>query len=76
MQTANTYTFSVPLDAEKIAIRKAVEARYGVRVLAVRVIRGAGKMVQRGRITGQRNRWKKAMVELAPGQSIDVTTSA
>lgn len=75
IQETSTYTFNVPIDAEKIAIRKAIEARYSVKVSAVRTIRGAGKKVSRGRISGQRNRWKKAMVELAPGQTLDLSAS-
>jgi large subunit ribosomal protein L23 len=69
----NTYTFNVPIAAEKVAIRKAIEARYGVKVVAVRTIRGAGKVVRRGRIEGRRNAWKKALVELKPGSSIDLS---
>ncbi len=69
----NTYTFNVPISAEKVAIRKAIEARYGVKVVAVRTVRGPGKVVRRGRIEGRRNAWKKALVELKPGSSIDLT---
>lgn len=69
----NVYTFNVPISAEKVAIRKAIEARYGVKVVAVRTIRGAGKVVRRGRIEGRRNAWKKALVELKPGSSIDLS---
>lgn len=73
VQSANTYTFNVPLSAEKVAIRKAIEARYGVKVVAVRTLRGAGKVVRRGRIEGRRAAWKKALVELKPGSSIDLS---
>ncbi len=73
VQEGSTYTFNVPVSAEKIAIRKAIEARYGVKVVAVRTVRGAGKVVTRGRIIGRRNAWKKAMVELKAGQTIDLS---
>ncbi len=69
----NTYTFNVPIAAEKVAIRKAIEARYGVKVVAVRTVRGPGKVVRRGRIEGRRSAWKKALVELKPGSSIDLS---
>lgn len=70
---SNTYTFNVPVSAEKVAIRKAIEARYGVKVVAVRTVRGAGKIVRRGRVEGRRAAWKKALVELKPGSSIDLS---
>mgnify|MGYP000243375831 CR=1 FL=1 len=70
---SNTYTFNVPLSAEKVAIRKAIEARYGVKVVAVRTVRGPGKTVRRGRVEGRRSDWKKALVELKPGSSIDLS---
>ncbi len=75
-QSGNVYTFDVPVDAEKIAIKKAIEALYNVRVLSVHTVRGIGKVVHRGRVTGTRNNWKKALVKVAPGQTIDIYTSA
>lgn len=64
------YVFDVPVTANKVEIRKAVEAQYKVSVTDVRTIRGIGKPILRGRIAGRRNRWKKAMVELKKGQII------
>ena len=67
-------TFKVALDATKPQIRAAVEGLFGVKVLAVNTIVVKGKSKQfRGR-PGQRSDWKKAMVRLAEGQSIDLTT--
>jgi large subunit ribosomal protein L23 len=60
------------VDATKIEIRKAVEALYKVNVVAVRTVRNLGKIVRRGRISGQRNRSKKAFVTLKAGQKIDL----
>lgn len=68
----NVYVFDVACDAEKIAIKKAVEALYSVKVVAVRTIRGLGKPVRRGRRASARSDWKKALVTLAPGQKIDL----
>ncbi len=67
-----TYVFDVAPTAEKIAIKKAVESLYNVKVASVRTIRHAGKPVSRGRRLSARVAWKKAIVTLAPGQKIDV----
>jgi large subunit ribosomal protein L23 len=67
-------TFKVAVDATKPQIKAAVEGLFGVKVLAVNTIVVKGKSKQfRGR-PGQRSDWKKAMVRLAEGQSIDLTT--
>lgn len=69
------YVFDVPVTANKVEIRKAVERQYHVNVIAVRTIRGLGKFVRRGPAAGRigrRNRWKKAMVELKKGQTINL----
>lgn len=66
--------FRVPLDATKPQIRKAVELVFGVKVTAVNTMRRAGKWQRfRGR-RGQRSDVKNAIVTLAEGQTIDVTT--
>ena len=67
-----TYVFNVPVDAEKVSIKKAVEGLYKVKVEAVRTIRGNGKPVNRGKYPGTRRRWKKALVTLVKGQTIDI----
>ena len=70
----NQVTFKVSLDASKPEIKAAVEGLFGVTVLAVNTIRVQGKTKMfRGR-PGQRSDFKKAIVTLAQGQSIDVTT--
>ena|SRR5689334_17638801 len=63
--------FEVALDANKIEIRRAVEELFKVRVVDVRtaVVRGKEKRV--GRYSGRRSNWKKAMVTLAEGQTIE-----
>ena len=70
----NQVVFKVALDATKPEIKAAVEGLFGVKVLAVNtlVVKGKAKRF-RGR-PGQRSDWKKAMVRLAEGQSIDLTT--
>ncbi len=67
-------TFRVAIGATKPAIKAAVEGLFNVQVLAVNTIRVQGKKkLFRGR-PGQRSDFKKAMVTLAEGQTIDVTT--
>jgi len=70
----NQVTFKVPLNASKPEIKAAIEGVFGVKVTAVNTLVAKGKVKRfRGRI-GVRNDVKKAIVTLAEGQSIDVTT--
>ena len=70
----NQVVFRVRLDATKPEIKKAVEGLFKVKVVAVNTIRQKGKLKQfRGR-PFHRSDYKKAIVTLAEGQSIDVTT--
>jgi len=64
------YVFDVPLSANKIEVRKAVEAMYHVHVISVRTQRGIGKVMQRGKVSGRRSAWKKALVQLKNGETI------
>ncbi len=67
-------TFRVAIDATKPEIRTAVENLFKVKVTAVNTVRMKGKVKRfRGQL-GTRPDWKKAIVSLADGQSIDVTT--
>jgi len=68
----NKYLFVVKVEANKIEIAKAVRAAYGVKPVKVNLIKMRGKHVTRGRITGQRRAWKKAIVTLAPGETIKI----
>lgn len=70
----NQVTFRVPLDATKPEIKAAIEKLFKVKVKAVNTIRTMGKQKRfRGHL-GQRSDGKKAIVSLAEGQTIDVTT--
>ena len=66
--------FKVPLTATKPDIKQAVEGLFGVTVLAVNTIVVKGKTKRFKGRPGIRSDWKKAMVKLAEGQSIDLTT--
>jgi large subunit ribosomal protein L23 len=70
----NQVTFRVSLDATKRDVKQAVESLFDVKVTAVNTIRVMGKTKRaRGRV-GQRSDYKKAIVTLAEGSRIDVTT--
>ena len=70
----NQVVFRVAMDATKPQIAKAVEALFKVKVLAVNTVRAKGKPKSwRGR-RYERSDMKKAIVTLAEGQTIDITT--
>ncbi len=70
----NQVIFRVALDATKRQVKAAVEGLFDVKVAAVNTIRVQGKTKRfRGRI-GRRSDYKKAIVTLAEGSRIDVTT--
>ena len=70
----NQVVFRVALDASKPEIKAAIEGLFGVKVKAVNTLRQNGKRkVFRGR-KGRRSDYKKAMITLEEGQTIDVTT--
>nr|WP_111399869.1 50S ribosomal protein L23 [Humitalea rosea] len=66
--------FRVPLEASKPEIKAAVEGLFGVTVLAVNTLVVKGKSKRFKGRPGQRSDWKKAMIRLEAGQSIDLTT--
>lgn len=67
----NQILFQVALDANKIDVRRAVEKIYDVRVKAVQTQVMKGKLKRLGRNIGRRPKWKKAIVTLVEGSSID-----
>jgi len=69
---ANKYTFRVHERAHKTQIRQAVEEIFGVRVLEVRTMSVKSKPKRRGLSYGKTRRWKKAVVELHPEDSIEL----
>ena len=68
---ANKYAFRVLPQATKGQIATAVEEIFGVTVKEVRTMRMQGKMKRMGRNTGRRASWKKAIVTLAEGDTVD-----
>lgn len=67
------YTFKVAIDSNKIQIRRAVEAAFDVKVVKVNTVRVKGKRKRlRMREQGKRPDWKKAVVTLQEGQTINL----
>ena len=70
----NQFTFRVARDSTKVEIKKGIEELFGVTVTKVNTINMRGKLKRfRGRL-GRRAAYKKAIVTIAEGQSLDITT--
>lgn len=67
----NAFHFRVPLDANKVEIRQAVESLFEVKVLSVNTLRVSPKRKRRGYSVGFTRKWKKAMVTLREGDTIE-----
>ena len=65
------YTFEVDRRANKHLVKEAVEAAFSVEVTAVNIMNVRGKSRRMGRRVGRTRDWKKAVVTLKPGQSIE-----
>lgn len=70
----NQVVFKVTLKATKSEIKEAVEALFGVKVTAVNTTTRKGKVKRFKGVVGRQSDVKKAIVTLAEGQSIDVST--
>lgn len=70
-ETLNQVSFEVAPKANRIEIKKAVEKIFKVGVEDVRTVNVKGKIKQRGKIVGKRKDWKKAIVTLVPGSTIE-----
>jgi large subunit ribosomal protein L23 len=67
----NKYTFRVAPGANKIEIRRAVEVMFKVHVTDVKVMNFMGKVRRMGMFSGRRASWRKAIVRVKPGESIE-----
>jgi large subunit ribosomal protein L23 len=72
MGVINKYIFEVDYNCNKIEVAKAIEATYGIKPVKVNMIKLAGKVVRRGRVEGRRKNWKKAIVTLPAGKTIQI----
>lgn len=68
----NKYIFRVTREATKKQVEKAIEALYQVKVMSVRTINVGGKKRMRGRVEGRTASYKKAIVTVKEGESIDL----
>jgi len=68
----NQYYFEVAPEANKLEVKQAVEHYFGVKVTQVRTMNYRGKVKRMGRFAGKRADWKKAVVTLAEGDTIDL----
>jgi large subunit ribosomal protein L23 len=73
LAAADRYTFRVHADAHKTHVRQAVEALFDVHVVEVRTLSVKSKPKRRGSTPKGRTRtWKKAIVQVRPGESIPI----
>lgn len=72
MQEYNRYTFEVAKDANKIEIAKAVEEIFGVKVKKVNTVNVKPKKKRVRYVAGLTRTWKKAIVTLAEGDTIEL----
>ncbi|HJF65151.1 50S ribosomal protein L23 [Slackia equolifaciens] len=72
MMEKNTYTFEVAKDSNKVEIRQAVEAIFNVKVVRVNTINVKSKPKRVRYQLGRTRTWKKAMVTLAAGDTIEL----
>jgi large subunit ribosomal protein L23 len=70
-ESTNQVLFKVRPEANKVEVKKAVEALFKVKVEKVRMARYLGKVRRVGRNMGRRAEWKKAYVTLREGDKID-----
>ena len=66
------YTFQVHKNAHKTQIRQAIEQLFDVKVRDVRTVSVKSKPKRRGIYAGRTRTWKKAIVQLAPGDTIPI----
>ena len=71
-QERGEYTFRVASDATKTTIRSAIEQLFGVKVTGVWTSNQRGKARRVGQHVGRRPHWKKAVVKLRDGDTIDI----
>jgi large subunit ribosomal protein L23 len=70
-ETSNVVALAVDPRASKYDVQRAVEALFDVKVVSVRTMRMAPKSRRVGKNEGRKPEWKKALVQLAEGQSIE-----
>lgn len=75
-ESANKVGFLVNRDANRIEVKRAVEAALNVKVAKVNILNIMGKTKRLGRFSGKRSDWKKAIVTLKEGEKLELYESA
>ena len=75
-ERTNTVGFVVHPEANRVQIKRAVEALLKVKVEKVNVLNMPGKLKRLGRFSGRRSDWKKAFVTLKKGEKLEMYESA
>lgn len=74
IESHNRYTFKVDRSANKVEIKKAIEAIFNVNVISINTLNVKPKPKKTGKYEGYTQAYKKAVVQLAEGQKIDAFT--
>jgi large subunit ribosomal protein L23 len=72
LERHGAYSFVVDKDANKVEIARALESLFNVKVVDVRTMQYRGKERRMGRFVGRRAAWKKAVVKLRAGDTIEI----
>jgi large subunit ribosomal protein L23 len=72
LAAADKYTFRVHANAHKVQIRQAIEELFEVKVLTVHTMSVKSKPKRRGVTAGRSRSWKKAVVQVRPGDTIPI----
>lgn len=72
LEREGAYSFVVDKDANKVEIARAIESLFNVKVSDVRTMQYRGKERRMGRYIGRRAAWKKAIVKLREGDTIEI----
>ena len=76
IEGSNTYSFRIHPDAHKTQVRQAVEQLFDVKVERVNIVKVQAKPKRRGRFLGTKPGWKKAVVQLRAGDTIEIFEGA
>lgn len=72
LASKNSYVFAVAKSANKIEVASAIRKMYGMLPESVNIQNVRGKYVRRGKIDGHRKAWKKAIVTLPKGKTLNI----
>ncbi len=70
------YTFRIHKDAHRLQVRQAVEELFGVHVESVNIAHVKSKPKRRGMVKGRKPGWKKAIVQIRKGETIEIFAGA